>query len=94
MNIIIFGAGAIGSIIGVTLSKNADVTLIGRKEHVERIKKDGLEVSGKTKIKKKIKAEISVENITKKPDILILTVKSYDTESAIQQAKKIIKSNL
>ena len=93
MNIIIFGAGAIGSLIGVTLSKNADVTLIGRKEHVERIKIDGLEVSGKTKIKKKINAEISVENITKKPDILILTVKSYDTESAIQQAKKIIKSD-
>ena len=43
MRITIIGAGAIGSVIGGLLSKSgADVTLIGRKPHVEAINQNGL----------------------------------------------------
>jgi len=90
MNIVIVGAGAIGSLFGAFLSKENDVLLIGRKPHVSEIKKSGLFISGKTKLKVKINAEESIDTVTFSPDLLILTVKSYDTESAIKQAKKII----
>jgi len=43
MNIIIFGAGAIGSLFGGILAKNNNVVLIGRKNHVEQIRKKVLE---------------------------------------------------
>lgn len=93
MNIIIFGAGAIGSLLGAFLSKKNDVLLIGRKSHILSIKKNDLIIQGKTNLKIKIKAMEKVGGLKLKPDLLILTVKSYDTESAILQAKKIIDEN-
>ena len=89
MKIVIFGAGAIGSLFGALLSKNHHVILIGRKDHVDIINKTGLRIVGKSKLKVKIKAYEKVNEVTFYPDILILTVKSYDTENAIKQAKKI-----
>jgi len=93
MNIIIFGAGAIGSLFGAFLSKNNNVIIIGRKPHISSIKKNELIIEGKTNLKVKIKAEESVDGLNFKPDLLILTVKSFDTENAIKQAKKIINEN-
>lgn len=93
MNILIFGAGAIGSLLGAYLSKNNNVVLIGRKPHVLSIKKNGLIIKGKTNLKVKIKAEESINCLNFKPELLILSVKSYDTESAIVQAKKIVGEN-
>jgi 2-dehydropantoate 2-reductase len=90
MKIIIFGSGAIGSLFGALLSMNNDVLLLGRKSHINAIKNNGLTIKGKTNFNVKINAESSFENITFSPDLLILTVKSYDTEEAIKQAKKII----
>ena len=93
MKILIFGAGAIGSLFGAMLSKNNEVTLIGRKSHVNAIDKTGLVIDGKTNLKMKIDVHDMVENISHYPDLLILTVKAFDTESAILQAKKIIGSD-
>ncbi len=45
MNIVIFGAGAIGSLFGGILAKNNNVYLIGRKNHVKQIRKKGLRVA-------------------------------------------------
>ena len=93
MNILIFGAGAIGSIFGGLLSKKNNVMLIGRKSHVSEIKKSGLVIDGKTNLNVKINAETSVKNISFSPDLIILTVKSYDTSSAIKKVSKIINNN-
>lgn len=90
MNIVIFGAGAIGSLFGALLSKRNNVLLIGRKPHISAIKKNGLKIQGKTRLNVKIVAESSVNNVTFIPDLLILTVKSYDTETAVSLAKKIV----
>jgi 2-dehydropantoate 2-reductase len=90
MKIIIFGAGAIGSLIGALLSKNNDVLLFGKKAHINEIKSNGIKIKGKTNLHVKINAEYSFDNISFSPDLLILTVKSYDTEIAIKQAKKLI----
>ena len=93
MNIIVFGAGAIGSFIGGMLSKQNNVILIGREKHVNAINRNGLKIKGKTNLTIKIQAETNIKNIHVEPDLLILTVKSYDTEKAIKQAKSIIKKN-
>jgi len=90
MNIVIFGAGAIGSLFGAMLSKKNNVILVGRKNHVKIINQKGLKIYGKTNLKVKIKAVESAEKVSFTPDILILTVKSYDTENAIKQALDII----
>lgn len=90
MNIVVMGAGAIGSLYGAFLSKNNDVVLIGRNPHISTVKKHGLKIDGKTKLKVKLNAETSINNSDAPVDLLILTVKSYDTKNAIMQAKPLI----
>ena len=94
MNIVIIGAGAIGSLFGALLSKKNNVVLVGRNSHVKAIRKKGLDIKGKTQLNVKIPSENSIKKITFLPDILILTVKSYDTDSAISQAKSIINGDV
>jgi 2-dehydropantoate 2-reductase len=48
MQIIVLGAGAIGSTYGARLSERHDVTLIGGAAHVEAIQRDGLVMQGQT----------------------------------------------
>jgi len=93
MNILILGAGAIGSLFGALLSKKNNVLLVGRTPHVHAIKENGLKIKGRTNLTVKIPAEDSIDKVTTSPDLLILTVKSYDTEPAIKQAKKIINDD-
>lgn len=44
MRILVHGAGAIGSLFGGLLSRMHEVTLVGRRPHVEAIERDGLVV--------------------------------------------------
>jgi len=90
MKIAVLGAGAIGSLFGGLLSLNNDVTLIGRKEHVSEIMKNGLRITGKTNLIVCPKAVYRIEGVNEQPDILIVAVKSYDTESAIREAVDIV----
>jgi 2-dehydropantoate 2-reductase len=90
MNVVIFGAGAIGSLFGAFLSKQNNTFLIGRKNHVDIIKRNGLKISGITNMKIQVDCSNTVDEICFKPDLLILTVKSYDTEDAIKEIKSII----
>ncbi len=90
MNIVIMGAGAIGSLFGGLLSKKNNVMLIGRTSHVNAIRKNGLNIEDKTQLNVKIPAQDTINKVTLSPDILILTVKSFDTRSAINQAMQII----
>ena len=94
MNIVILGSGAIGSLFGGILSKLNNVILVGRSSHINAIRKKGLDIEGKTQMNVKILSEESVDKVTFLPDILILTVKSYDTYSAISQAKQLIDDNI
>ncbi len=90
MNILIFGAGAIGSFFGGILSKKENVILIGRERHVDKINKDGLKISGKTKLKANVRSFESVDDISEKIDLVVLTVKSYDTYKACKKIKNIL----
>jgi 2-dehydropantoate 2-reductase len=90
MNILIFGSGAIGSLFGALLSDNSNVILYGRRDHIEAIKKKGLKIKGKTIFNKKINAFYNTKNIERDIDLIILTVKSYDTNRSIKIIENII----
>ena len=95
MKIAILGAGAIGSTIGGHLAEAGfDVTLIDIwKEHVDAINKRGLHlfgVSGDRYIE--VKATTSPREL-EKMDIVILSVKAYDTKKAIQSSSNIFSGD-
>jgi len=91
MNIVIVGAGAIGSLFGALLSKKNTVVLLARNQHATAIQQNGLTIIGKTRLHTKVFATDSPSDITFSPDLLVLTVKSYDTETAIRQIKTLIQ---
>ena len=89
MKVVIFGAGAIGGLFGAHLAQSHDVTSICRERHALAINSNGLRITGLSDIHVHPKAVSSLENL-EAPDILILTVKAYDTEQAIKDAKPLI----
>ncbi len=92
MKIIILGAGAIGSLYCAKLSMLNDVTLIGRKEHVDKINKNGLKIVGLENKTYKLKAATKIKKIEDKI-LVILTTKVYDSKEAINSIKSLIKKN-
>lgn len=93
MNIVVLGAGAIGSLFGGLLSKENEVVLVGNKRHVQSINKKGLTIKGFTNKNLKIKAIDSIKKIDFIPDVIILSVKSFDTEKTIKTVKNNIGKN-
>ena len=93
MNILVFGAGAIGSLFGGLLSKNNNVAFVGRRDHVNAINEEGLKIEGLTSINAKVSAVENIGDISFIPDIIIISVKSYDTEKAAKNIKKIVSKN-
>lgn len=81
MKLLIFGAGALGSVLGAILSKNHDVILVTRGEHLREIRDHGLELRGAIEDRFEIPA---FERIEKHDsfDAIFVTTKSYDTETA------------
>lgn len=93
MNIVIVGAGAIGSLYGALLAKKNTVMLVGRAPHITTIQQKGLTIKGKTRLRVTVSAVDSIRGVTISPDLILLTVKSYDTEVASKQVRSIICDN-
>jgi 2-dehydropantoate 2-reductase len=93
VKIAVIGAGAIGSVVGGLLSKaGEDVTLIGRKPHVDAINQNGLVLDGPSgKMVIRIKA---AENLDFKPDLALLTVKSQGVESSVKKVQPFLSGTL
>jgi 2-dehydropantoate 2-reductase len=91
MNIVIVGAGAIGSLFGALLAKNNSVVLVGRAPHITAIQHNGLNINGKTHLHVKLSAVESVKDIPISPNLILLSVKSYDTETAIKHTVPLIQ---
>ena len=92
MKVIILGAGGIGSLVGAILSNENDVLLIGRQAHVDKINKNGLEISGYINEKVKIKAQTKINNIDG-GTLIILTTKAVDNEKTLNKIKDLIKKD-
>jgi 2-dehydropantoate 2-reductase len=86
MQILIMGAGALGSVAGGFLAKAGHtVTLVGQAAHMQAIRTGGLHISG---IWGRHHVE-ALEALTEPPanndwDVILLTVKSFDTATAVR----------
>ncbi len=91
MNIVVIGAGGIGGYFGGRIAKAGyNVTFIARGKHLEAIKNNGLQVkSTKGDFKVHPKATDNLNDI-KKPDLIILGVKSWQVEDVTKQIKPIV----
>jgi 2-dehydropantoate 2-reductase len=93
LKIAVMGAGSIGSLVGGLLAKAGNyVVLIARQPHVQAIERGGLIVEGVSgKHVLEVKAFTVVEHVKEKFDLILLTVKAYDTKEACLQAKSLMK---
>ncbi|MFC7156461.1 ketopantoate reductase family protein [Halomarina halobia] len=79
MDVVVFGAGSLGSLVGGLLALEHRVTLVGRDPHVRRVREAGLRMEG------------AVEGIVRpaadtapppRADLAVVTVKAFDTDDA------------
>ena len=95
MNIYVVGAGGVGGYFGGLLAKaRADVTFVCRGDHYEAIKENGLRVKSVTGdfVVKPAKVVDSIGKI-KNPDLIIFTVKTYDTETVAKGLTSVINKD-
>lgn len=94
MNIVVFGAGAVGGYFGGKLAKAGfNVTFVARGKTFEAIKTNGLQVKsiyGDFLVHPKVTNDISE---IKNPDVIILGVKSWQIEEVANQIKSVISKN-
>ena len=96
MKILILGSGAIGSALGGFLSRKTKVSLVGRKKHINAIKKNGLQITGiwgKHNFKNFDKLYFSPKEILKNTyfDFIFITTKAYSTEEIVKQSTHFLK---
>jgi len=85
MKVLFVGAGAIGSLVGAYMARGGvDVTLLDIGDHIHVIEKEGLKIRtiGGETFKVKVRASSDAKAI-EDVDLLILTVKTFHTETAL-----------
>ena len=85
-HIAVVGAGAVGCYFGAMLARaGVPVTLIGRRQHVEAINRDGLFLE-RSDFQEYVKVQASTEiDVVRDATIILLCVKTTDTENAALQ---------
>ena len=87
----VMGAGAVGGFYGAKLSTRFDTTFIARGAHLKAMKDNGIQI-------KSVDGDFTelpncVENpaeLSEKPDLILVTVKSFDTDEAIEKIKSAV----
>jgi 2-dehydropantoate 2-reductase len=82
MQILVFGAGSLGTLVGGLLARVHDVTLVGRDPHVSRVRTDGVRVVGEETAHTRPNAVTDAEG--RAADLAVVTVKSFDTAAAAE----------
>ena len=83
MKIVILGAGALGSLIGAHLARaGEDVTLIARGNRATFIREHGVTVTGLVNLTVPVNVTARPNDV-READALIVTVKTYDMETAL-----------
>ena len=92
MEVIVLGAGAIGSLYGAKLAGENNVTLVGRPDHVHAIQENGLRVEGIETQTVRLRAATRIDSL--KPDSLILlTTKLPGTISALETVAALVRDD-
>jgi len=92
MRIIIYGAGAIGGVVGGHLARTGqDVTMIGRHGHVKAIQEHGLRFITPTGTHiLRVQAVTTPDEINFEPDdVVFLTMKGQNTEEAVRALRRV-----
>jgi 2-dehydropantoate 2-reductase len=92
MQIIVLGAGAIGSLYGAKLAAENDVTLIGRADHVRAINQSGLRIEGIETKTVPIRAATRVEQIGPKA-LILLTTKLPASAEALEPIAPLVRDD-
>ena len=92
MNVIVLGAGAIGSVYAAKLAANHDVTVVARGAHVEAINRGGLRMIGREVLTARARAVTVVDAVP--PDTLVLlTTKVNDNRDAAASIAHLVRDD-
>jgi len=91
MRVLVFGAGAIGGVLGALLSRRQDVTLVTRGEHLDAIRSGGLTIDGLVKENFILNA-LDSPSVKGEFDLILITVKAYATEEAAEICRDLLAS--
>lgn len=84
MHIVVLGAGALGSVLGGHLARHGhDVTLVGRGDHVARVRERGLRVEGRVAFTVQVHATTDPREV-EGADLLLATTKLRDLPQALE----------
>ncbi len=89
MRVTVFGAGALGSVIGGLMVDSHEVTLICREDHAREINADGLWLNGMVEKKTFPHASTDTSGLPAQ-DLVIVTVKAYDTRKALHSIHPLL----
>ncbi|HUL39821.1 MAG TPA: 2-dehydropantoate 2-reductase [Methanomassiliicoccales archaeon] len=92
MRVIVFGAGSLGSLVGGLLTRRHEVVLVGRQPHVQAIEGSGLTIAGMVEAVVVPHATDSIRGLPP-GDMVLVTVKSYDTVAALEAIKPLVTEN-
>ncbi len=81
MEVLVFGAGGLGSLLGGLLAGDHDVTLVGRDPHVRAVRENGLRITGGVHLTPRPDAVTDPGSVSP-PDLALVSVKSFDTAAA------------
>ena len=84
MHVAIMGAGSLGSLLGGLLATHHDVTLVAREDHARAVARDGLTITGAIERHVSPAATTDWSGVVD-ADLALMTVKTYDTETAARQ---------
>ncbi|WP_224270558.1 ketopantoate reductase family protein [Haloprofundus salinisoli] len=82
MDVVVFGAGSLGSLVGGLLARVHDVTLVARDPHASRVREAGLRISGA--VDADTAPDATTDGTGLAADLALVTVKAFDTADAAE----------
>jgi 2-dehydropantoate 2-reductase len=92
MEIIVLGAGAIGSLYGAKLAAANDVTLVGRAQHVAAVNQRGLRIEGLESLVVPVRAVTTLDRVGSDALVLV-TTKVEDTATALAPIAPLVRDD-
>ena len=97
MHFICFGAGAVGGVVGARLFESGhNVTLIARGEHLNAIRKVGLQVhdaTGSRTLRIPVRDEVTQQLLEHPDTFIVLAVKSQHTAQALATLRRAVPAD-
>jgi len=90
--VIVLGAGAIGSLYAAKLSARYPVTVVGRRDHVDAIRRDGLRLVGRETLTARVDAVTELTAIAPRT-IVLLATKVNASEAAVGAIAGLVRDD-